>query len=181
MIQIFLFWAAISVASPIPKPLQDLQKTFHGRKGFEVEFSQEVKQSPFPEKVGAKTSVATGKVKFERPHQLKWTYEKPQIRIIEYDGKHLTITDGKQKEEVADSGKLNLQESFSFLWGQTDSSIFKIEGRGSDDFRLVPKDSSKAMFKYIDVTVKNGKVVSAKVQSSIEGVSELKFQNWKVF
>ncbi|MBN8555881.1 MAG: outer membrane lipoprotein carrier protein LolA [Deltaproteobacteria bacterium] len=170
-------WSVVSVLISVSNPVNDLHKTFQGKKGFQVEFTQEIQQSSF-----AKTnSQASGSVKFTRPHFLKWIYETPKKKTIEYDGSKLTIEEGSQKEEVKDSGKLNLQKSFSFLWGQADSNVFKIEKIDGTDFRLTPRDLSSANFKYIDVTVKKGLVTSVRIPSAIEGVSELKFKNWKLF
>ena len=172
-----ILWSAVSVLVSLSSPVSDLHKTFQGKRGFEVEFTQQIQQSPF-----AKTHPeASGVVKFTRPHFLKWVYESPAKKTIEYDGKKLTIDDGKQKEEVRDSGKLDLQKSFSFLWGHANSEVFKIEKLSSTDFRLIPRDPQSASFKYIDVTVEKGLVTSAKIPSAIEGVSELKFKHWKLF
>ncbi|MDB5038927.1 MAG: Outer-rane lipoprotein carrier protein [Bacteriovoracaceae bacterium] len=166
-----LFITFVSI-SGLSKPLEDLRKTFGSKKGFEVEFDQQIKQDIFPDQ----PETATGHVKFMRPHHLIWVYKTPHKRVIEYDGEVLRI----DSEPVRDSGQVNLQESFSFLWGQPNSEIFSIETKNPSTFRVTPKNPSKAGFKFIDVSVKAGLVSNATVKNLLEGDSVLHFRNWKL-
>lgn len=171
---VFVFFGPINVSG---SALTDLQKTFRGKKGFEVRFQQEVVQSTFKDQ----NNLAEGSVRFSRPNDLKWTYEKPTKRVIEYDGKRLLVTEGTEQQEQKDSGPLNLQESFSFLWGETNQTLYKVEVISADAFQIRPRNPKNTTFKTIDVKVKNGMVVEAKIQNNLEGVSRLRFSNWHLF
>jgi outer membrane lipoprotein-sorting protein len=178
--RIFIFISFVfslsTFAAEIPA-LKQLQKTFHGKKGFDVNFEQEVAQSTFKDQRNS----AEGRVHFVRPNELKWTYEKPTQRIIQYDGKKLIISEGSDHQEVKDVGPLNLQESFSFLWGETNQNLYQLESLSAEAFRIRPKNPKKGSFRSIEVTLKQGKVSEAKIENNLEGTSRLRFHDWKVF
>lgn len=157
--------------------LQTLQKNFRGKKGFTVRFVQEIDQSTFKDQ----RNNAEGEVQFLRPNDLIWTYEKPKRRVIQYRKSKLTITEEQETQEVKETGPLNLQESFSFLWGETNQTLYKIEAIDSRRFKVTPRNAKKASFRSIEVRVENGRVAEAKIENNLEGVSRLTFSDWKLF
>lgn len=179
-----LFFALLAVTALSAKtssaPFEALRKNFSGKQGFQVEFVQQVKQEVFLSKKD-QSSEASGIVKFKKPHFLEWIYEKPSRRSIVYDGKKLTTDDGKVKESVDDTARLNLQKSLSFLWGESESDLVRIEPMGASQFRVVPKDKTSTTFSSIEVEVSNGLVKSALVRDHLDGESLLRFKNWRLF
>jgi outer membrane lipoprotein-sorting protein len=165
----------ISADADIPA-LKALRTTFASKKGFEVSFAQEIKQEIFPEQKDR----AEGNVQFVRPNRLKWVYNSPQKRVIEYQGGDLKIIEGGETQIIRDSGQINLQESFSFLWGQTDFKHFKVESQSTTTFRVTPRNPATAGFKSINVTVAKGLVEKAVVQNPLDGESILRFSSWKL-
>lgn len=170
-----LFLGFVGVGSESPA-LQSLQSNFAGKRGFEVEFSQEIKQEIFPDQKDR----ASGRVKFIRPSHLLWTYDEPTKRVISFDGKELKILENEQSQIVRDSGQINLQESFSFLWGQPNPKVFSVTSQGKDGFRVSPRETKRAGFKFIDVVVKSGLVTEAIVENHLDGQSHLYFSHWKL-
>lgn len=178
VMNVFFVATFVSTAhAALPSGLVQVQKTFSGKQGFDVRFTQEVNQTTFKDH----RTKAEGKVSFKRPSILKWQYEKPSSRLIEYDGKSLVITEGTEKNEVKDVGPLSLQESFSFLWGGANTTAYKFEASGTSDFKVIPRNPKKAPFKEIFVKVEGGKVSEARVQNHLEGESLLRFSDWKLF
>lgn len=179
----FFFWITISAFPPNIASLDSIRKSFSTHKGFEVKFTQTIKQSVFPNQ----KDLASGKVVFERPHHLVWTYEKPSKRVLEYNGKRLTIQeDHEPKEEMrADESSqdfsMNLEQTFSFLWGETNQTAYSLtNGDKPSTFVILPKKKNEGAFRRIEVTVKSGFVESARVINTLEGESDLHFQNWKL-
>lgn len=165
-----------SASSSIPTPLQELQKKFSKSSGFEVNFTQEIKQDIFPDQ----NDKAAGHIQFSRPQSLVWKYKSPHERTIRYDGKFLTIEEQGEKQIVRDNGQVNLQESFAFLWGQPNPKVFLIEPKDSQSFLVRPKDPARAGFKSIDVRIKNGLVEEARVINQLDSESKLEFSQWKI-
>lgn len=165
-----------ALASDIPA-LDQVRNSFHSKKGFEVRFEQQVAQSTFKEK----NAKASGVVKFSRPSLLEWLYEKPSRRLIRYDGKELVIEEGKEKQVVHETGKLNLQESFSFLWGESNLTLYKLESIDKKSFRIRPRDLKTAPFQFIEVLVDGGHVSEARIHNNLEGESRIQFTGWKLF
>lgn len=160
-----------------PSPLDSLKASFKNKKGFEVEFTQSVIQKTFP----TAPDRAKGRVRYERPGHLVWLYETPDKRKIEYAKGELTITENEETQKITDLGQTHLQESFAFLWGETDLKNFKIEVKNSRTFRVYPKSTSRAGFKFIDVSTQKGLVETATVENNLEGQSILQFERWKIF
>lgn len=159
------------ISSPIPA-LKDLQATMGKVQSFKASFQQTVKQDLFPE--AAET--AKGRVLFSRPNQLDWIYESPKKRRITFDGKELIIEDDRgEKQIIHDRGRITLEKSFSFLWGQPDESLFALESKSREKFRVRPRRPQDVSFEWIDVTVKKGKVASALVHDKLGGESLLEF------
>ncbi len=80
---------------------------------------------------------------------------------------------------IEDAGKISLQESLGFLWGEMNPQNFKIESESASSFRLIPKNDKRAGFKFIDVSVSHGLVTRAQIHDHLDGVSTLEFQDWK--
>ena len=185
-----LFHSLISISGMQSLPLQsllalqpakieslvELRKKFSNKQKFEVNFSQVVKQSVFPDS----PDKAVGKIKIKRPHHMEWVYEKPSRRVIKYDGRNLSIKEGDEETVVHPTGGMSLHESFSFLWGQPNPDIFRIKPIDKTTFRVIPIERDSANFKYIDVSVKKGFVDKATVYDHLDGTSILHFHDWNL-
>lgn len=145
-------------------------------KSFEVQFTQTVKQDLFPEAEDA----ASGSLMFTRPQRMKWVYLKPKARRIEFDGKDLVIEEGDQKQIIHDRGRITLEKSFSFLWGQPDADIFRVESRGAKSFLVTPRHKDDVNFVSIEVEVNSGRVAQATIVDKVGGRSILRFHQWKL-
>src|SRR5690242_11842448 len=104
-----LFSGLIAANATIPSALEQVREKFKNQSRASAEFDQEVDQRIFANQKNKAQTKAEGKVEFRRPNILRWAYEKPKVRTIEFDGKHLAITEGGKKEVVRDSGDLGFQ------------------------------------------------------------------------
>jgi len=173
MILSFLQFAFL-VSANIPA-LDTLQKTFKSVKSFEVSFTQELKQSLFPDDPDR----ASGRLMFTRPHSMSWTYVKPKPREILFDGSELKITEGKEVTIIRDSGRVTLEKSFSFLWGSPDLSLFKIQSNSKSSFIVMPQRAIEVNFDRIEVKLDGKLVSSVRVIDKLGSESLLSFSNWK--
>jgi len=167
------FLLASLISSSAAASLQELRSRMKGVNSFEAQFTQTVKQDLFPDSA----SVASGRIMFTRPNKLQWIYEKPKKRLIKFDGKELTIEDERgDKQIIRDQGRITLERSFSFLWGEPDESLFKLEDRGASRLRLRPRRPEDVNFKWIELSIQKGRVASALVHDKLGGESLLEFQ-----
>jgi outer membrane lipoprotein-sorting protein len=162
--------------APQVEALSVLKKKFAGHKSFKVEFTQIVDHEVFLDQLDK----ATGSIEVKKPHYLNWVYKKPSPRSITYNGKNLVIKEGGEEQTINPAGGLSLQESFSFLWGEPNSKVFKVVSLKKNEFRVVPLNKDAAQFKYIDVKVAKGFVQQAVVHDHLDGQSLLKFHGWKL-
>jgi len=172
MISVFL----LSIVMALPSPLLDLQKKFLKVQGFEAQFSQKAEQNLFP----GHPDSAEGQIKFKKPGWLQWSYVKPEKRVMTYENRQIIIEDEGKKEKINTGGPITFEESFSFLWGQPDLKLFKVEAMDANHFRVIPKKSAGLQFKEIQIKVENSLVQEAKIISSIDGSNTLHFSNWKL-
>lgn len=168
-----MLWLVLSLGlTSLAHPgLQSLQKSFKDKKQIRASFHQKVVQDLFPNS----PDEASGTMEFQRPDKLVWTYEKPRSRVIEYDGRKLKVKEGGKTEVQSVSGAVTLEQSFSFLWGEPDPKVFKIESLNSEAFRVIPLRTDEVTFKYIDVTVAKGRVSQAKVFDKLGSTSIMTF------
>lgn len=157
-------------------PLKDIQSEFKAVDGFKVEFEQIVEQELFPDD----PQTALGHIRFQRPEFMEWAYRKPKPRLIQYKDGELFVEEDGERQRMKGVDKLSLEQAFSFLWGETDPQLFKLEITSQNSFRVIPK-VEKAGFKSIDVFVADGRVQKAVVTDNLDGKSRLLFKNWKVF
>lgn len=168
-----MLWLVLSLGltSAVHPGLQTLQKSFKNKQSIRASFHQKVVQDLFPNS----PDEASGTMEFRRPDKLVWTYEKPRSRVIEYDGRQLKVKEDGRTEVQPVAGAVTLEQSFSFLWGEPDPKVFKIEHLSSQAFRVIPVRSDEVTFKYIDVTVAKGKVSQAKVFDKLGSTSIMTF------
>lgn len=166
------FFLSVAVgASPDSQALLSLQKNFKSHQAFKVNFRQEVDQQLFSDESGR----AEGLVEFKKPHFLKWIYQKPEKRLIQYDGKQL-IVDG---EKIHQAGAISLEQAFAFLWGQVDEDVFQVKALSPKRLELRVKDELETSFKKIEVLVENSTVKEALIYDHVGGTSKLVFSDWK--
>ncbi len=176
---VFLAFVLFQVASASPSqasPLSQLKSNMAGKSGFEVSFTQEVKEELFPDE----TELASGMIRLKKPDQLEWSYLKPRKRIIRYVDKKLTIEQGGEVTDVPRSDQVSLHESFSFLWGETDPKTFSIKIIDAKRFRISPVKKENVGFETIDVTLGERWVREVRIKNKLEGESVISFSNWKV-
>lgn len=164
----------------ILSPLTDLQKTFKPHQGFEADFVQNIEQEIFSKD----ESVALGTIKFKKPSLLRWEYLKPKKKIIELKNNTLIIEEDGRAEVASGSNRVNLEEAFSFLWGDTNRSQFDVQVISENQFQLTPKMPDHVTFKSILVTTGRQKnkifVETAEVNGKLGDKSILRFSNWKL-
>jgi len=170
----FSFILTLSLTAVVHPGLQALQKTFKHQKSLEASFNQKIVQDLFPDS----PDEASGTLKFLRPNKMIWTYETPRKRVIEYDGMKLTVNENGKTDTQSVSGAVTLEQSFSFLWGEPDPKVFKVQTLSPRSFRVIPLRTDEVTFKHIDVIVEAGKVSEAKVYDKLGSTSLMKF-NWK--
>ena len=168
------FILSLGLAAAVHPGLQALQKTFKNQKSLEASFNQKIVQDLFPES----PDEATGTLTFQRPNKMVWTYETPRKRVIEFDGLKLTVKENGRTETQPISGAVTLEQSFSFLWGEPDPKVFKIQTLSPRSFRVIPLRTDEVTFKHIDVVVDAGKVSEAKVYDKLGSTSLMRF-SWK--
>lgn len=159
------------------QPLEAVREKFKNKSSFEVNFTQEVQQEMFD----IQQSKASGVLKFKKPHFLRWIYQEPKAerKEISFDGKLIKIKRESEEEIVQEPGEFSLEDSFSFLWGESKRSLFKIENLSSTDFVLKPQNRDQAQFQSIRVKIKNGLVQEAWIEDLLGGKNKISFQNWR--
>lgn len=158
------------------QPLESVREKFNNKSSFEVNFTQEVQQEMFD----VRQAKASGVLIFKKPHFLRWIYQEPKAerKEIVFDGKLIKI---KRESEVVvqESGDLSLEDSFSFLWGESKKSLFKIENLSATEFILKPQNQDQAQFQSIRVKVQAGLVQEAWIEDLLGGKNKISFQNWR--
>lgn len=176
VIQLLVTILSASILAATPPALESLRAQMKSVTSFEVEFDQEILQELFPDS----PTKASGRLMFTRPNRLNWTYESPKKRVIAFDGKELRIQEGTETQIIHDRGRITLEKSFSFLWGQPDSEVFSIKSLDKERFRIVPKNKDDVNFESMDVQVLKGRVSQVVVSDRIGGQSKLLFKNWQL-
>lgn len=172
MLSTFLF----CLVSALPMPLQDLQKKFRHVQSFSASFTQEVPQKLFP----GSPETAEGNIAFKKPGWIQWSYSKPEKRVLTYEKREIVVEEDGTKETIATSGPVTFEESFSFLWGQPDLKIFKVEAIDQKRFKVIPKKGAGLQFTEIQIFVENSVVTEARMVSSVDGINILRFSDWKL-
>jgi outer membrane lipoprotein-sorting protein len=171
-----LFVSFALFVGALPQPLQILQKKFSTVQSFDARFSQEAQQNLFPDH----PDKAEGMISFKRPGWMRWSYEKPEKRIMTYENREILVEESGKKEKISTGGPVTFEESFSFLWGKPDPKLFKIEAIDATHFRIVPKKTAGLQFSEIQILVENSLVREARVVSAVDGVNILRFSDWKL-
>lgn len=169
-------WLSIIGLWLVSSPLNDLKTHFQDSKGFRAEFTQDAQQEFFE----GEALRAKGFVEFQKPHSLRWVYEEPDSEKKEliYDGEALWILREGKKEKLSESTDLNLQNAFSFLWGEADLKNFLYTPLSQNTFHLEPKKDSGFDFKKMHIELKGSTVSKVEVWDQLEGVSRFHFKNW---
>ncbi len=158
-----------------PAAYSQIKQKLLNVKSFEVSFSQRVKQDLFVDQ----GDQAKGSLKFSKPNQMHWTYTQPRPRQITFDGQKLIIEEGGERQEIRDLGRVTLEKSFAFLWGQIDPLYFSLENRSASSFRIHPKKRAEVNFDWMEVSVSKGLVQSVIVKDKLGGESHMSFSGWK--
>jgi outer membrane lipoprotein-sorting protein len=158
-------------------PLESVRENLKSKNSFEVEFVQEVQQEVFD----VQALKVLGVLKFERPNLIRWIYKEPkeERKEISFDGKVLRIKRESEEEIVQESGEFSLEDSFSFLWGESKKDLFKVENLSKDEFVLHPRKTDQAQFESIRVKVRQGLVQEVWLKDLLGGVSKFSFKNWR--
>lgn len=175
MMPLFSFWI-LALLSAEPAAYSQWRQKLAGVKSFEVRFTQQVVQDLFAEPA----ELAEGTLQFAKPHRMAWTYIKPRPREILFDGQKLVIKDGQERHEVKDIGRVTLEKSFAFLWGQLDPAYFAVEERSSTSFRILPRKRADVNFEFMEVHLVSGLISSLLVKDKLGGESRLQFADWKL-
>lgn len=155
--------------------LDSVRDYLKDKKSFEVRFEQKVKQSIFPDDI----EEAKGRIVFERPRSLRWIYESPEKKEIVFKEGQAYILRGKEKEEIPDARSLGVEESFSFLWGESNLNLFELKSKSKAEVVIKPKDSKKAQFQSMTVDVKDSKIEQVVVKDRLDGESRIRFFDWR--
>lgn len=170
-------WIFISlfVLAANTNALEQVRERFRLYSKFQVIFEQKVEDS-FVE------GSAGGYLEFSRPHHMKWVYTHPkeEKKEIVFDGKNIKLTrEGEKPEVIPQNSSISLEESFAFLWGQTNSQLFNVKNLNEEEFILTPKEPEKARFKSIHVKVEQGVVKEAIVTDLLDGRNRISFRDWR--
>ncbi len=155
--------------------LDSVREAFKNKNSFEVSFEQKIEQEIFPDEA----SVAKGRVKFKRPDSLRWIYESPDKKEIVFEsGDGFILRDG-EKEEIPDARALGVEESFGFLWGETNLKNFELKELKPNQVELKPKSKTNAQFEKMIIDIRDRKIQKVQVVDRLGGKSFIQFKDWK--
>lgn len=170
----FLFLLS-SVTSAVPA-LDAVKTKLRHVQSFTVDFEQSVSKKAFAKQ----PTEVKGKLECSRPSQMRWTYFlEPHNRVVFFDGKALIIREGDEENIVRD-GKVNLEQTFSFLWGDADLTNFRIENLTPTSFRVLPRQPDSVPFESLTIEVKDQLVNRVRVVDAIGMESSFEFSDWKL-